>query len=161
MAEEPNLLDNLWLRRQVETHLFFGFFARRFAFGWIPVMVAGLAMLAALAESWPVLLGRVVTGAVLLALLMPVLRTSRYRQAALGWWVTKASIALVSFLFLLVGGLVGFFRGQPDAIHFALLALLWFPGLEFVPSLVPWQRFITLGRIALSVPIVVLGLEIR
>jgi hypothetical protein len=84
---------------------------------------------------------------------------SRYRQAALGWWVTKASIAIVAFLFFLVGGLVGFFRGQPEAIHFTLLALIWFPGLEFIPSLVQHQRFITAARIILSVPSVVLTLQ--
>jgi hypothetical protein len=157
--EEPNVLDSPWLRRQVETHLLFGFFARRFAFGWIPVGVVGLAVLAALAESWPVLLGRTVTAGILLAVFVPILRMSRYRQAALGWWVTKASIAIVAFLFFLVGGLVGFFRGQPEAIHFTLLALIWFPGLEFIPSLVQHQRFITAARIILSVPSVVLTLQ--
>jgi hypothetical protein len=100
-----------------------------------------------------------VTAGILLAIFIPLLRMPRYRQAAIGWWATKASIAIVAFIFLLVGGLVGFFQGQPEAIHFTLLALIWFPGPEFVPSLAQHQRFITVARILLSVPIVLLALQ--
>lgn len=90
--QEPSFLDNAWLRRQVETHLFFSFLARRLAFGWVMVSVVGLFFLAALAEPWPVLLGRSVTAAILILVFVPVLRMSRYRQAALGWCAAKASI---------------------------------------------------------------------
>jgi len=43
-AAEPNTLDAPWLRRQVETHLIFGFLAHRLPFGW--VFGAGLALAA-------------------------------------------------------------------------------------------------------------------
>jgi len=158
-AQEPSFLDSEWIRHRVETHLLFSAFARRLAFGWVPVAVVGLAVVAALAEPWPVLFGRTITAAILLLVFVPILRMSRYRQAALGWCATKASIAIVAFLFLLVGGLVGFFRGRPEAAHFTLLALIWFPGPEFILSLVQHQRFITVARIILSTPIIVLALQ--
>lgn len=95
--------------------------------------------------------------ALLLFFLRFILRMPRYRQAALGWCIVKVTVAMASFLILLAGGVVGFFRGQPDAIHLTLLALIWFPSVEFMPSLVDGQRFITIGRIVVSIPIVVLG----
>jgi hypothetical protein len=81
-------------------------------------------------------------------------RMSKYRQAALGWWISKATAAFWSFLLLIVGGLVGFFRGQPDAIYFTALALVWFPGPEFASHIGKRQRFLTLARIVVSVPLI-------
>ena len=151
---EPSTLDAPWLRQQVETHLVFGFLARRLPFAW--VLAAGTALAVVLALSRGSTLQ-----AIELALCIPLClfflrRMSTYRQAALGWWITKATAAICSFLLLIVGGLVGFFRGQPDAIYFTALALAWFPGPEFAPSIGEGQRFLTLARIAVSVPLIYL-----
>lgn len=159
--DSSSLLEAAWLRHQVQTHLVFGPLSRRLSFGWVWLAVAllyGLSIFSA--RSWPVAVERAFVTALLVFLCrFYVQRMPRYRQAALGWWITKAVLALVSFLTLLIGGLVGFFRGQPDAAHLTLLALIWFPSLEFVPSLINHQRFITIGRILLSVPIAYLGAQ--
>jgi hypothetical protein len=81
----------------------------------------------------------------------------KYRQAAIGWFATKTTLAITSFIALIVGGLAGFARGQSDAIHVTVLALVWLPSIEFIPSLVEHQRFITIGRALLSVPLLLLG----
>lgn len=155
-------LESPWLHRQVEGHLVFGFFARRLALGralgvlLVLGLVTGFAE-AALAGSWLVLLGRAVSGALLLLLFWPLSRMSRYRQAAIGWWSVKIAIGLCSFVMFFVGGVIGFVRGQPDAIHLTLLALIWAPSVEFIPSLVAYQRVISVGRMLVSVPVVILG----
>ena len=155
--EEPSFLEAPWLRRQVETHLVFGFFARRLDLSWILLSFIVLGVVSALGESWLILLGRTASAALFLLVWWPIFRMPRYRQAAVGWCAVKAALALMSFITLLVGGLVGFFRGQSDATHLTVLALIWFPSIEFLPSLVNHQRFITLGRMLLSLPLVVLG----
>jgi len=55
-AQEPSFLDESWLRRQVETHLVFGWFARRLDFGWLLVSVPLLAVVLALNEPWGIVL---------------------------------------------------------------------------------------------------------
>src|SRR5437667_6139132 len=72
-----------------------------------------------------------------------ILRMPRYRQAAFGWCITKATLAVRSFLFLL-GSLVAFFQGRSDAIDLMLLGVIWFPGVEFASSLANRQRYITI-----------------
>jgi hypothetical protein len=69
----------------------------------------------------------------------------------------KIALGLFSFVSFFVGGFIGFVRGQPDAIHHTLLALIWVPGVEFAPRLVPYQRFISIGRLLVTLPVVVLG----
>src|SRR5436309_3009967 len=62
-AQEPSFLDEPWLRRQVETHLVFGWFARRLDFGWLLVSVPLLAVVLALNERWREVQLIVVSGA--------------------------------------------------------------------------------------------------
>lgn len=85
-----------------------------------------------------------------------MLKLPKYYQAAIGWWITKPVLALVCFIFLIAGGLVGFFRGAPDALHVTLFSLLWIPGIEFINKVTEKQKFITIGRLILSVPILFL-----
>lgn len=155
--EEPSFLEAPWLRRQVETHLVFGFFARRLALSWIWVSFLVLSVVSAFGESWLVLLGRTASAGLFLLLWWPIFRMPQYRQAAIGWCAVKTTLAIGSFITLLVGGLVGSFRGQSDAIHLTALALIWFPSIEFLPRLVDHQRYITIGRVLLSLPLVILG----
>ena len=154
---EPSFLDEPWLRRQVETHLVFGFLARRLSLSWIVVPFLALSVVSTFGEAWPILLGRTGYVGLILLVLSPIFRQSRYRQAAIGWCATKTALAATSFIVLLVGGLIGFFRGQADAIHLTLLALLWFPCVEFMSSIAPRQRFLTIARVMLSIPLVILG----
>ena len=153
------MLESPWLRKQVETHLVFGPISRSLPFGWILLFIFALYFLTSFSRhlSAP----RIAEGISMLFLVLFVavlfFKMPKYHQAALGWCIIKAVLALVSFIFLIVGGLIGFLRGQPDAIHLTLLSLIWFPSLEFIPKLVENQKFITIGRIALSIPIAYLG----
>ena len=156
--QEPSFLDEPWLRRQVETHLIFGLFARRLDFGWVLISLPLVLLVSALGESWGLLLGKTVTAGLFVFFFRLTLRMSRYRQAAFGWCVTKATLAMGSFLFLL-GSLVNFFRGEPDAIDLMLLGFIWFPGVEFASSIVSRQRYLTIARLLLSVLIIFLGMR--
>lgn len=146
----PGALDSAWVRRQVTTHLVFGFLARRFPFGWVLASGASLVYMYGSYNGWPKLHN--------VALFIPVglgmLTKSTYRQAALGWCFTKATLGSVVFLFLIAGAPVAFFHGDRDALPLTLLALIWLPGLEFIPRLVEHQRVLTLTRAALSMPLV-------
>src|SRR5438094_9553522 len=114
-AQEPSFLDEPWLRRQVETHLVFGWFARRLDFGWLLVSVPLLAVVLALNEPWGILLAKIVLAGIFVVFFFfrLILRMPRYRQAAFGWCITKATLAVRSFLFLL-GSLVAFERALRD-----------------------------------------------
>ena len=146
-AQEPSFLDEPWLRRQVDTHLAFGWFARRLDFGWLLVSVPLLAVVLALNEPWGILLAKIVLAGIFVFFFFfffrLILRMPRYRQAAFGWCITKATLAVRSFLFLL-GSLVAFFQGRSDAIDLMLLGVIWFPGVEFASSLANRQRYITI-----------------
>jgi hypothetical protein len=155
--EEPGLLESPWLRHQVEGHLVFGFFARRVDLGRVWLVVLALGVVSAVGESWLVLVGRSVSIGLLFLVSRPCFRMSRYNQAAIGWFATKVALGVMSFGLFFAGGLVGFFRGQPEAIHLTLLALIWCPTLEFIGALVRYQRLITVGRLLVSVPILVLA----
>jgi hypothetical protein len=155
---EPSTLDAPWLRQQVETHLVFGFLARHLPFAWVLAFGTALAVVFVLSRGATL---QAIELALCIALCLFFLRRmSKYRQAALGWWIIKVTAALCSFLLLIVGGLVGFLRARPDAIYVTALALVWFPGPEFVPIIGKRQRFVTLARIAVSVPLIYLGSQV-
>src|SRR2546423_13017720 len=141
VEHQPSLWDTPWLRRQVETHLVFGLFVRRLNLSWMFLALLVLTVLSAFDESWLVLFGRCASAGLLLLLWFPMFRMSKYRQAVIGWFATKTTLAITS----------------SDAIHVTLLALIWLPSIEFIPSLVEHQRFITIGRALLSVPLLLLG----
>lgn len=153
------MLESPWLRKQVETHFIFGPLSKSLSFGWILLFIfvmyfltnfSGRLSAAKIAEGISMLF--LVVWLALFFFKMP-----RYHQAALGWCIIKTVLALVSFILLIVGGLIGFLRGQPDAIHLTLLSVIWFPSLEFLPKLIEEQKYITMGRIAFSVPIAYFG----
>jgi len=85
-----------------------------------------------------------------------LLKMPKYYQAAIGWWTIKASLFLICTTGIIGYGLVGFFKGSPDAIHVTLLALIWFPGIEFIPRLTERQKYITMARIAVTIPLLIL-----
>jgi len=149
------MLDDPWLQRQVEGHLFFGPFSRNSSFGWI--VVAGFALNVIFSLSTSPTNSEIfglIDKVFLLVLSFIFLKTSRYRQAAIGWCVTKFMLVVVCFLMLLAGGLVGFFQKKPDAMHIVLLSLIWFPSIEFIPSLQHKQKIITMVRLLVSPSII-------
>jgi len=152
------MLESPWLRRQVETHLIFGPLSRSLSFGWILLFIFGTYFLTTfLGHLSAVDIAEGITRLFFVLIALFFLKMPRYHQAALGWCIIKSVLALVSFIMLIVGGLIGFLRGQPDATHLTLLSLIWFPSLEFIPKLVENQKFITMARIVLSIPIAYFG----
>lgn len=149
-----SMLDGPWLRRQVEEHLVFGPFSRHFGFGWIINAAFALNVISSLQAALTTTeIIQLLEKIFLLAMSLMFLKVSRYRQAAIGWWLTNIMLVFLSFSMLLAGGLVGFFQQKPDAIHAVLISFIWFPSIEFIPSLQRKQKMITLARLLVT-PIV-------
>ena len=79
-------------------------------------------------------------------------RLSLRQQAITGWLATKGVLGLFSFLMLTAAVPMYFFQRSPNAWPVLFLALLWMPGIEFIPKVTPYQRYLTLARIVLSIP---------
>jgi hypothetical protein len=148
----PVMLETPWLKKHVETHLLFGFFARSFPFALIYLLICGIAFFVGNMFGCFDFLFSIIVGFFLL-------RLPKYHQAAIGWGVIKVTSFFVCFIMLTVGGLVGFFRGNPDAIHLTLLGLVWFPGPEFISTITEKQKYLTIGRILITIPIAILGYQ--
>ncbi len=154
------MLESPWLRRHVETHLIFGPLSRSFPFGWILITLFSInVILRFLSNSSAEKIGGGIEGLFFVFVSLVFLKMSTYRQAALGLCVIKIVGGLVSFILLIAGGLVGLFRNQPDAIYLTLLALIWFPSLEFIPNLTEKQKYITMARIIATLPVAYLGYQ--
>ena len=142
------MLDGPWLRRQVEGHLIFGPFSRHFGFGWIIIAAFTLNVVTSLRASLNATeIVQILEKVFFLAASLIFLKVSVYRQAALCWCFTKFMLAVICFIMLLAGGLVGFFQHKPDAIHAVLISLIWFPSIELIPSLQQKQKINTLTRL--------------
>lgn len=81
-------------------------------------------------------------------------RLSLRQQAITGWLATKSVLGLVCFLMLTAAVPMFFFKRDPNAWPVLFIALLWIPGMEFVPKVTPHQRYLTLARIVLFMPCV-------
>jgi len=150
------ILDFPWLRKNIEGHLIFGPFVKRFPFGWVLLSFFILYFIWGFVATDSALFLRLVSNLDKLFFIIVaiyLLKQPKYVQAAVGWCTAKLAGGLIAFVVLVAGGLVGFFREQPDAIHITLLAVIWLPGIEFVPSFTEKQKIITIGRILISIPI--------
>jgi hypothetical protein len=164
MKIKPNkqaleIFETPWLRYHVEGHLFFGPLAKNFPFGWILFAIFTVYYIGAIVTTEKSLLLIFVANLDILFFIlvsMYLLILPKYVQAAIGWCVTKFVGGLIAFIFLIAGGLVGFIRGQPDAIYITLIAIVCFPSIEFIPKLTKQQKYITLSRLFISIPIVFL-----
>jgi len=150
------IFETPWLRNHVEGHLFFGPLAKGFPLGWILIALFTVYYIEAIVISEKSLHQNFIANFdklffILVAIYL--LKQPKYTQAAIGWCVAKFVGGLIAFVSLIAGGLVGFLRGQPDAVHITLLAVIWFPCIEFLPKLTKQQKHITIGRILISIPI--------
>ena len=83
-----------------------------------------------------------------------------YRQQAIvGWIAVKFALGIAAFMMATIGAGVSFQRGQADAWPNLFLGLIWIPWVEFIPKVTPHQRYVTLTRIALSIPCIVYGVK--
>ncbi len=154
-----SIMEAPWLKKQVETHLIFGFCTRNVPLGLLFSASCGVyivfEVLTSRASFFVQLLNSSEPFFFLIAGLF-LMKMSKYQQAAIGWWVVKGSLFLVCTTALVGYGLVGFFKGSPDAVHVTLMGLIWFPSIEFIPHLIEKQKFITLARISVSIPLLIL-----
>lgn len=153
------MFDTQWVRDHVEGHLVFGPLARRFSLAWVVLALLAVYGVVILATTgWPSTGDLLSLLDKLPVLIVPLfmLRLSRYHQAAIGWCTTKICGALLAFLLLVAGALPAFMGGKPDAPHMAILALIWMPGVEFIPALARRQKSITVTRSLLSLPLLYL-----
>jgi hypothetical protein len=58
-----------------------------------------------------------------------------------------------------VGAGMSFQHHYADAWSNLILGLIWIPGLEFIAQVTPYQRYVTLARIALSIPCIYFGVK--
>jgi hypothetical protein len=143
--ESLSFLDGPWISQQVKSHLFFGHLSRHFGFGWIVVIAFTLNFAFSLSTSLTAAeIPQFLQNIFFLAISFIFLKMSNYRQAALGWCLTKIILALFCFLILIALGLVEFFQHSPGAIYAIMLSIIWFPSLEFVSSLQQKQKIIKL-----------------
>ncbi len=153
------MLESPWLNRQVENHLLFGPLSRGGSISWIFFIAIALLTIL-LIEGFPNfstanfdLYFNILYASIIIFIFY---KFPSYHRAAVLWCVVKFTIITVAFLMLVAGGVVGFFKGSPDAIHITLLAFIWFPSLEFFPKFVEKQKIITLSKVVISIPITIL-----
>ena len=74
------------------------------------------------------------------------------------FFVTKSMIGGLALLMVFVSPFL-FLMKAPDALADLLLGLSWLPGLEFIHNLTPFQKYITLARLLLTIPWVYMGIN--
>lgn len=146
-----------WVLRQVETHLFFGFAARHFRFGWVALAASATWLLwAALfgGGELPVYIGRLLGKALFVAVsVVIIVLFTRRQQAILGWFAMTITQGMAALGCVAVGAPASFAKNNGDTVPFVLLGLVWFPGLEFIKRMTPKQKYITMVRIVCSIPL--------
>ena len=151
--------------RHVESHLFFGPLSRHFTIAYL-ALLCGVLKLAndSLITRVPVSqrIGGAIDDFVIWVCLMPFVlsRFTRRQQSIIAWGATKFALGFGAFIMMTVGTGTSYQSGRPtDAVVFFFLGLIWLPSLEFVPRFTPHQKYITLARFVLSVPLVILGVH--
>lgn len=152
-------LEKDWLRNQVETHLIFSIFAKYIPFGIIMFVIIVANAVETLINSNETVLFVIYDNIFLLIVTILVLLLPRLQQATLGWIVTKILIGVLAFLLMTVGAGSSWRAGRNDVIPNLLLGIIWIPWIEFLPKVTPKQKYITLARIVLSIPVIYMGIQ--
>lgn len=152
-------LENNWLRNQVETHLFFNIFAKYIPFGFILLLIIFANVINALMNSDNSIIFIIYDNFFLLIPTIFILFLPKMQQATLGWIVTKISIGILAFLLMTVGAGTSLVAGRNDVLPNLLLGAIWIPWIEFFPKVTPKQKYITLARIFLSIPVIYMGIQ--
>lgn len=142
--------------RQVESHLIFGPLARHFPAAWI-ALVLGAVFLAVMFYT-----SKSTRDSMSLVMILPgflclwlLTRATLRQQATFLWFICKGCLGVISLITLPM--LLGLWLrdNRTDLRPVIFLFLIWFPALEFIPRLTPYQRYLTLARLALSIPFVI------
>jgi CDP-diglyceride synthetase len=152
--------ENPLIIRHVEEHLLFGPMSRHVSLGSLVLIGGLLSPLQLFFYPLKQPLGKDILDSINVVI-MPLCalltwyfsrRLSLRQQAITGWLATKSVLGLVCFLMLTAVVPMYFFQRDSNAWPVLFLALLWIPGIEFIPKVTPHQRYVTLARIALSIP---------
>ena len=92
-------------------------------------------------------------------LICSLLGINDYRKAALYWLITKLVMGFVALGLAGLAAPVSALTGRADAWPNLLLGLIWLPGIEFIPRVVPNQKIITVLRCILSLPVIYMGVQ--
>jgi len=181
MPDKPvNFLDSMktagamvetpFLIRHVETHLVFGPQSRHFPVIYLAVVALIMFHVAAffsIGEPLGEYLASQLTIGGIWNILMWLgsswlfIRCSYRQQAIMGWIYFKLCSACIAFLTAILGGVLGLQEGRAEAWPFLFLGLIWFPSVEFIPIITPYQRYVSLLRITLSIPWVYVLLSLK
>ena len=156
-------LETPFTIQQVETHLIFGPFSRYLPFGYV-VLAGGIINLVwtLFYRSVPLgqQIGEIIGSVIFVVLLSRVLlRLTRRQQAIAGWAGVKFGLGFAAFMMMMIGGFGGLAQGHRDALPDLFLGLIWIPGVEFVPMIVPHQKYVTIARLLLSAPCIYFGIR--
>jgi hypothetical protein len=148
--------------QQVESHLIFGPISRHFPLAYVALAAGVVNVITGFLATGRPLAEYVVTVAEkLIWLLLPVLlfKMTWRQQAIVGWMAVKFALGFGAFMMATVGAGVAFQRGQSDAWPLLCLGIIWIPLIEFLPRVAPHQKYVTIARLLLSTPFVILGVR--
>jgi hypothetical protein len=146
-------LDNPWLRNQVETHLFFGNYKWKYVYLICISLYIHLffTIFAPSNELYSLdFLKERGSGFVIVLLLSIIFY--KYEVSAFFWAVIKILLLFVFFA-LFLGGIINTLAGERHAYLLSVLGTVWLPSLEFYRRITPYQKFITLFRVMITIPI--------
>jgi len=137
--------------QHVQTHLILGPLLRHIKVSPILLFFGFLGLIVELIESGDFFRAIQKTSFNLLfwALFVYLMPFTRQQQAIVIWGSMKFALGMGAFLLMGAGSLSNLDYPLRALLIF-LLGVIWMPGLEFIPRLTPHQKYITLGRIALS-----------
>jgi hypothetical protein len=143
--------------RQVEAHLIFGFCARHLPIILIAASVLTVAYVGLL--IWAGINGEHLgTGAGTAGLagagIATLCRASYRQQAIMAWLATKLILAIICLNLIPIALCLWLAQDRLVWRSVFFLSLVWLPGPEFSSRLVSVQRYLTLARLVLSVPLV-------
>lgn len=142
--------------RHVESHLIFGPLSRHFPAGWVALVLGAVffALMFYTSKSARDSMSLVMILPGFLCLWLLTHATLR-QQAAFLWFICKGCLGVISLITLPM--LLGLWLrdNRTDLRPVIFLFLIWFPSWEFIPRVTPYQRYLTLVRLALSIPFVI------
>jgi len=148
--------------RQVESHSIFGPLSRHFPCAYLALAGGILSLIADFfATHLPLVqyLGSIIDKLVFFAVPWLMFRMTYRQQAIVGWLAVKLALGITGIILAASGAVASFRGGQADAWPNLFLGLIWIPGVEFIPKIAPHQRYLTLARMALSLPCIYFGIK--
>ena len=157
---DGSYLETPFTVRQVDTHLVFGPISRHIPCAYLVIFGIVASFFIGSFHSGQSL-GRFILGILGRLFFLPVplllLQMTRRQQAIAGWLAVKISLGIGAILMAAVGSTLSFEHGYADAWSNLALGLLWIPSVEFIARITPYQRYVTIGRIILSIPCIYWG----